>query len=113
MRQNMRKIQMRRREALTCLAGAGSVLVLAGCGSGGSSLRCVSELTPAQRTARDGRQYVEVSKVAGQSCSNCTFFASGGAGCGTCGIDNLPANPEGYCISWVAMPAGADDQAEG
>ncbi|MEM5516214.1 hypothetical protein WNY37_04585 [Henriciella sp. AS95] len=96
-----------RRRVIIGLAAAGaSAGLVAACGqSGAGALSCAgaNDLTPSQRAARDGRQYVEASKVSGKTCANCTFFKSGGDGCGVCGIDNLLANPGGYCTSWVAM----------
>lgn len=96
-----------RRGVLTGTAGVGLTMLVAACGSGGG-LSCAGpgELTRSQQTARDGRRYVERSKVAGKNCANCTFLNNPGlndpgAACGVCAIDNLPAHPEGYCISWA------------
>lgn len=90
-----------RRGVLTGIAGAGLAMAVTACGGGGFSCAGPGELTRSQQTARDGRQYVERSRVAGKNCANCTFLNDPGAACGTCAIDNLPAHPEGYCISWA------------
>ncbi|WP_084419917.1 hypothetical protein [Henriciella litoralis] len=119
----MAELKMRnglmRREVLggLAIAGAGMALLGACGGSGEAALSCAApdQLTPSQKSARDGRKYVEVSKVDGKDCANCTFFKSPGSGCGTCGIDNLAANPSGYCTSWVAQESAAinTNRAEG
>lgn len=97
---------MRRREVIAGFAATGSFATfLAGCGrSPDTAVSCAGsdQLTASQRAARDGRRYVEVSSVDGQTCANCTFFKADAGDCGTCGIDSLPANPAGYCTSWVA-----------
>lgn len=89
--------------------GAGAGLVLTACGAPGVSCAAPGQLTRSQQTARDGRQYVERSRVAGKTCTNCVFYLAPEAACGTCAIDNLPAHPEGYCISWAQVePSEAD-----
>lgn len=100
------KKDISRRDVLTGTAGLGLTMLVAACGGGGLSCAGPGELTRSQQTARDGRRYVERSKVAGKNCANCTFLNNPGlndprAACGVCAIDNLPAHPEGYCISWA------------
>lgn len=96
----------RRRLLFGLAATSVAVPLVSACGGGGgSAFSCAGpdQLTPSQKAARDGRKYVEVSGEADKDCANCTFFKSPGAGCGTCAIDNLPANPDGYCNSWVRI----------
>ena len=99
-------LRLDRRKVLIAMgASVTSASLLSACGGGEAKLACAGpdQLTASQKSARDGRKYVEASGEAGKSCANCTFFKSPGSGCGTCAIDNLPANPEGYCSSWVQM----------
>lgn len=112
MHKNAHKHPPHRRQVIGTLIATGSSLALLGaCGGKGSSLKCAGkgQLTTSQKAARDGRNYVELSSVEGRHCSNCTFFsAPSETGCGTCGIDDLPANPDGHCSSWVKQTADAD-----
>lgn len=94
---------MSRRRLLTGAGSTGAGLFLAACGTPGLSCAAPGQLTRSQQTARDGRQYVERSNVAGRTCTNCTFYNDPEAPCGICAIDNLPAHPEGYCISWAQL----------
>lgn len=84
-------------------AGVGAGLVLTACGGSGLSCAAPGQLTRSQQTARDGREYVERSRMAGKTCTNCVFYNDPQAACGTCAIDNLPAHPEGHCISWAQV----------
>ncbi len=95
--------QASRRSALKSLAALSfGGLWLGACGQS-AQLSCAapSQLTTGQRAARDGRQYVEQSGVSGKTCTNCVFYDGGAQSCGTCGIDDLPAHPQGYCTSWA------------
>lgn len=96
-----------RREVITGFVATGScAMLMAGCGRGSdTAIRCAGadQLTASQKAARDGRRYAEASQVEGETCANCTFFNASKGDCGTCGIDDLPANPGGHCVSWVAM----------
>lgn len=96
-----------RRSVLLSCAGFG----VAACGAW-PDLSCAGkgQLTRSQQTSRDGRSYRERSRIAGRSCINCTFFNAPDGGCGVCAIDNLPANPEGHCISWASLTAETSDQ---
>ena len=91
-----------RRHALIRVVGAAAGLVAVSACQKSSGVQCAApgQLTRSQQAARDGRKYVEASNVSGKSCANCTFFKVAGGDCGACAIDDLPANPEGYCISW-------------
>jgi hypothetical protein len=90
---------------------SGTAAILAACekGGGDEALSCsdVSGLTEIQTQTRTALQYVEASTEEGKSCTNCSqFVAPAEAGsCGTCNLVAGPINPQGYCVSWVAIPA--------
>jgi hypothetical protein len=82
--------------------------VLAACGNGAtSSLQCATSdtLSRSEMLSREGRDYAEVSRVDGRNCLNCEFYNGFEAECGSCQIDNLPANPAGHCVSWTEKQA--------
>lgn len=120
-----------RRDFLNRLAVAGAVTVgsgvLAACGggedAGGDSgdggamdsgddggemaLNCSDpeSLTDVETTQRDALQYIEVSEIADQNCTNCNQYvvAESSGGCGTCKVVPGPINPDGHCSVWVAL----------
>lgn len=105
----------RRTLLINGLMATSGATFLASCGGGedngakSASLTCATTdtLTRGQMTTRTARNYVELSGEAGKNCGNCAVYAApvDGVGCGTCNIDQLPANPAGFCISWAEIPA--------
>jgi hypothetical protein len=85
---------------------AGSVLVLAACGKGGSKSACydASKLTSGEKSLRDSLHYTDNSPDQAKTCSGCSFFeaAEGTPGCGHCKILNGPVAGTGHCDSWSA-----------
>lgn len=127
---NKRSEGYSRRDFLNRMAVAGAVTVgssvLAACGGGGdssggsdageddaadpvvdASLNCndPASLTEVETVQREALQYVELSEVPDQDCTNCNQNEppSGGSGCGTCKIVPGPINPAGHCSVWVAL----------
>lgn len=110
-----------RRAALT---GAGTVLLLAGCGRGdqqtsgqtgqtgqaaGSAVAegpkaCddLTGLTPAQIQVREAFEYVELAEDPALACEACEFWKEPAAGryCGGCTLFAGPVSPQGSCNSF-------------
>lgn len=66
--------------------------------------RCVdpSLLSRGEEQMRKTREYVEISSLEDQHCSNCQFFkGSDGNECGHCEILDGDVNASGYCTSWA------------
>lgn len=111
-----------RRAALT---GAGTVLLLAGCGRGDKpaaeaagqagaaadtaaaapgprSCDDLTGLSPAQIQVREAFEYVEQAEDPALACHLCEFWKEPAAGsyCGGCTLFAGPVNPEGSCNSF-------------
>lgn len=99
-----------RRRFLVASAGAlGLAPVLAACGGGEGGVVAANcegydQLTAAELQQRAALNYVDNSPVAGQICSNCSFWVAeeSGAACGGCQLFPGPVAPGGYCTGWAA-----------
>ena len=61
-----------------------------------------SLLSRGEEQMRKTREYVDISSLADQHCSNCQFFnSSEGNECGHCEILDGDVNASGYCTSWA------------
>lgn len=69
----------------------------------------LSGLTEQEIAMREQLQYVAQSEKEGQVCTNCRFWqpAEQEGTCGGCQLIKGPIHPNGWCASWVAMPAEA------
>lgn len=96
----MDSVKITKRNLLKYSLIASTPVAFSGCGK---SLLCFDSeiMSTGEAFVRSSREYVEVSKVADKNCANCSLYTADSAeACGACQIDNLPANPEGYCNSW-------------
>jgi hypothetical protein len=60
------------------------------------------DLSSADYSFRKYVKYTESSTEPNKSCSNCMFFKSGQAECGSCQVVAGSINAHGYCTSWQA-----------
>ena len=69
----------------------------------------LSGLTEQEIAMREQLQYVAQSDKEDQVCTNCRFWqpAEQAGTCGGCQLIKGPIHPNGWCASWVAMPADA------
>jgi len=125
---NARDVDRRTFLARASLFGAGTVLLLCGCGGGGDQkgaagggqaaaggqagaaaaqpTACddLSGLTPAQIQVREAFQYKEKADNPEESCHLCEFYKKPEEGqfCGGCKLFAGPVNPGGHCTSFSA-----------
>ncbi|WKN41895.1 high-potential iron-sulfur protein [Tunicatimonas pelagia] len=69
----------------------------------------LSGLTEQEIAMREQLKYVAQSEKEGQVCTNCRFWqpTEQEGTCGGCQLIKGPIHPNGWCQSWVAMPADA------
>lgn len=103
-----------RRRFLATTAGAfalSPVLAACGGGDGGGVVAANCEgygaLTATELQQRAALNYVDVTPIPTEMCSNCQFYvaAESGAACGGCQLFAGPVAPNGYCTGWVAAAA--------
>ncbi|MDT7855761.1 high-potential iron-sulfur protein [Rubrivirga sp. S365] len=103
-----------RRRFLAATAGAFALSpVLAACGGGdeggvvAANCEGYGALTAAELQQRAALNYVDVTPIPGEMCSNCAFYEApaGGAACGGCQLFAGPVAPGGYCTGWAAATA--------
>lgn len=60
-------------------------------------------LTDADKAARTGLKYVDVTTMPDKKCDNCQLYVAAEAGksCGTCKVVKGPIAPAGYCTAWA------------
>ncbi|GAB5545457.1 MAG: high-potential iron-sulfur protein [Sandaracinaceae bacterium] len=100
-----------RRHSLRVLGVGGlsavGLLSLVGCGGEeeGGGGECTGEVDAQSQQLRQTLQYVEQSTQDGKWCHNCVQYTAGTHGaCGSCTVFTGPVQPDGYCLSWAAMP---------
>lgn len=98
------------RRNFLALAGAAPLVLLASGSRAAESAPATchdpAALPFSQKIRRRSLGYVEVSTVAGKTCSACTFFTATQAGCGTCQLlTGGPVNATAVCTSF-ALKAG-------
>ena len=92
-------------------AAASAFGVLAACDGGGSRPKTrpkaggggcsdLSGLTDAELAAREKLGYVDVSKVQGKLCSNCSLYEVKKP-CNGCKVIKGPIAASGYCTAWA------------
>jgi hypothetical protein len=62
----------------------------------------VKSLDAGEQATRNELHWMAATTNAAQPCTNCGFFMSTSADCGTCMIFNGPTTPNGHCDSWAA-----------
>ncbi len=69
----------------------------------------LSGLTEQELAMREQLKYVAQSEKEGQVCTNCRFWQAPETegSCGGCQLIKGSIHPNGWCASWVAMPADA------
>lgn len=104
----MKKLNRRDFLERAAVLGAGisaGALLVACKGGGGSALSCTDTagMSEADISTRTSMAYVDVSTVAGKSCSNCALYTAAAAEgeCGGCTVVKGPINPAGYCNVWA------------
>lgn len=87
------------------LAGAASVLAVAGAWAQESKAVCVDLAADSSNPSlRSALNFTEQSPHSEKACKGCGFFVNDDATgkCGSCKIFSGPTNPNGYCDSWAA-----------
>lgn len=104
------------------MVAAGSSAVLSACGGGESTSTeptageptaaadpCsdLSGLSDQDKQMRTSLGYVKAGTDPEKRCNNCNFYVAPAEGspCGGCTLFKGPVHPEGYCNSWIAVPA--------
>ena len=86
------------------LAGAASVLAVAGAWAGEAKAVCVDlSADSSNPSLRSALNFTEQSQNPAQICKGCAFFINDDATgkCGSCKIFSGPTNPNGRCDSWA------------
>jgi hypothetical protein len=98
------------------MVAAGSSAVLSACGGGESTSTeptaadpCadLTGLSDQDKQMRTSLGYVKAGQDPEKRCNNCNFYIAPaeGSSCGGCTLFKGPVHPEGYCNSWIAVPA--------